>query len=87
MACPSTHFRSVIDGDGTVILDLERDAIVTLNPTGGYVWDRLQRGNLVDAIVRELAAESCTDITIVDRDVRVFLKQLASNHLLLEVSA
>jgi hypothetical protein len=82
MACPATHLRSVIDRDGTVILDIEHDAIVTLNSTGGYVWDRLQRGKLVDDIVHELAAETGADIAVVDRDVRAFMEQLMSNRLL-----
>jgi hypothetical protein len=82
MACPAPHLRSVVDGDGTVILDIEHDAIVTLNSTGGYVWDRLQRGKLMDDIVRELAAETGTDITVVDRDVRAFMGQLMSKRLL-----
>jgi hypothetical protein len=82
MACPATYLRSVVDRDGTVILDIEHDAIVTLNSTGSYVWDRLQRGKLVDDIVFELAAETGVDIALVDLDVRVFLEQLMSKHLL-----
>ncbi len=82
MASPATHLRSVIDRDGTVILDIERDAMLTLNHTGGYVWDRLQQGKLVDEIVRELAAETGADIAVVDRDVHAFMEQLMSKHLL-----
>ena len=82
MACPATYLRSVVDRDGTVILDIEHDAIVTLNSTGSYVWDRLQRGKLVDEIVLELAAETGADVAVVDLDVRAFIEQLMSRHLL-----
>jgi hypothetical protein len=82
MACPARHLRTVIDQDGTVILDIERDAMVTLNPIGGYVWDRLQKGKLVDDIVRDLAADTGADIEIVNRDVQAFIEQLRLKHLL-----
>jgi hypothetical protein len=82
MAYPATHLRSVMDPDGALILDIEHDAIVTLNSTGGYVWDRLLQGKLVDDIVFELAAETGADIALVDRDVRSFMEQLMSKHLL-----
>jgi hypothetical protein len=84
MAHPATHLRSVIGADGALILDIEHDAIVSLNSTGGYVWDRLQRGKLVTDIVCELAAETGADTTVVDRDVRSFVEQLMSRHLLLD---
>jgi hypothetical protein len=82
MSFPATHLRSVMDRDGTVILDIEHDAIVTLNSTGRYVWDRLQQGKLLDDIVSELVAETGADTDVVDRDVRSFMAQLFSKHLL-----
>jgi hypothetical protein len=81
MVRPAAHLRSAIDQDGTVILDIERDTLATLNATGGYVWGRLQQGELVDDIVRELAADTNTEIAVVDHDVRVFIDQLMSKRL------
>lgn len=82
MAFSTTHLRSVVDVDGAAILDLDRDVIVTLNSTGGYVWAQLQQGKLVDEIILNLASESGADLVIVDRDVRGFLQQLRAKHLL-----
>ena len=82
MSSSSTHLRSVVDQDGAVILDMERNAMSTLNPTGGYVWDGLQRGKPVDDIISDLARETGTDVVIVDRDVRDFIEELRSKHLL-----
>lgn len=81
MTSLAKHLRSVVDRDGTVILDIERGVILTLNPTGGYVWDRLQQGKLVNDIVCELAAETGADIEAIERYVRAFLEQLMSKHL------
>jgi hypothetical protein len=81
MTHPALHLRSVIDRDGAIILDIEHDAMLTLNYTGGYVWDRLQQGQLVDDIVRDLAADTGEDIAVVDRDVHAFIEQLMSKRL------
>lgn len=35
MLAPAAHLRSIIDHDGAVILDIEHDAMLTLNSTGG----------------------------------------------------
>jgi DNA-binding IclR family transcriptional regulator len=76
------HLRSVVDHDGAVILDIEHDTMLTLNSTGGYIWQRLQQGKLIDEIVSELARDTGADLAAVDRDVHVFLEQLRSKRLL-----
>ena len=81
MSCQSPHLRSVVDADGAVILDLERNSMLTLNSTGGYILDKLQQGKAVDDIIRELADETFTDLAIVERDVRDFLDELKSKRL------
>lgn len=48
------HIRSIVDHDGAVILDIKRDAMLTLNFTGGYVWEKLKQGKLIEEIVSEL---------------------------------
>ena len=81
MPAPAAHLRSIIDHDGAVILDIEHDAMLTLNSTGGYVWEKLKQGKLIDEIISELAKDTNTDPTTVDRDVHVFIDQLKSKHL------
>jgi hypothetical protein len=78
------HLRSVVDQDGAVILDIEHDTMLTLNSTGGYIWQKLQEGKLIDEIVCELSRDTGVDRAIVDRDVHDFLEQLKSKHLLSE---
>jgi hypothetical protein len=81
MPIPATHLRSIVDQDGAVILDIERDAMLTLNSTGGYVWGKLREGKLIDEIVRDLASETGADPVTVDCDVHAFLDELKSKHL------
>jgi hypothetical protein len=78
------RLRSVVDHDGAVILDLPRDAMLTLNPTGGYIWQRLCNGKSIDEIIHELAADTGSNIETVDRDVRSFMDQLKARHLFAE---
>ncbi len=83
MTMVAPHIRSIVDHDGAVILDIERDAMATLNSTGGYVWNKLRQGKLVDEIICELAAETGADAATVDRDVRAFLDELKAKRLLI----
>lgn len=76
------HLRSIVNQDGAVILDIPRDQMLTLNSTGGYIWEKLQQGETVDEVIHGLSAESNTDPSIVEKDVHAFLEQLTSKHLL-----
>jgi hypothetical protein len=76
-----THLRTVVDQDGAAILDISRNQITTLNSTGGFIWERLQRGRTTEEAVQDLAAETDTDLEVVGRGVQVFLEQLKSECL------
>lgn len=82
MSSPAAYLRTVRDSDGTAILDIKSDAVVMLNPTGGYVWERLQLGRSSGDIARELATEAGMDPAIVEADVREFVEQLRAQGLL-----
>jgi hypothetical protein len=78
----SSHLHSVVDQDGAAILDIDRGLISTLNTTGAYVWQGLERGELVETIVASLARETGEEPALVERDVRDFLSTLKQEHLL-----
>jgi hypothetical protein len=82
MILSNTHLRSVVDHDGAVILDLDRNTISPLNSTGAYVWERLRQGLLLNEIIDTLARETGADLSIVDHDVRAFFEELKLKHLL-----
>ncbi len=79
---PAGHLRTIVDQDGAVILDIRNDTMLTLNPTGGYVWNKLQQGRTVEEIISDLARDTGVDPLLVEQDVRNFLDQLRSKHLL-----
>lgn len=79
----STHLRTIANQDGAVILDTKRGKISTLNPTGAYVWQALERDEPVEAIIANLTRETGEDSAVVDRDVHEFLDTLKQKHLLL----
>ena len=81
MVTTPAHLHSIIDHDGAVILDVPRNAITTLDATGSYIWERLQRGLQEDAVVAELARDTGTDESVIATDVREFMEQLKSRHL------
>lgn len=77
-----TRLSTVVNQDGAAVLDVSRNQITTLNSTGGFIWDRLQRGWTVEQIIDNLATKSNTDPLIVNGDVIAFLEQLKADDLL-----
>lgn len=76
------HARCVSDSDGATVLDLRNNLILGLNPTGAFVWERLQRGlqfeEIVDALVEATNAERFN----VEADTRAFIGELIKRGLL-----
>jgi hypothetical protein len=71
-----------VNDDGAVILDIERDSISTLNPTGAYVRQGLQRGESLESISANLARDTGEEFQLVERDVREFVEDLKQKRLL-----
>ena len=82
MVSQTTHLRAVVNEDGAVILDIERDSMSTLNPTGAYVWQGLQRGETIETIIANLARETGEDHLLVERDLREFVAELQRKQLM-----
>ncbi len=82
MVSLASHLRTVANDDGAAILDIEHDSISTLNPTGAYIWQGLEREESVETIVRNLARDTGEDFLVVDRDVRAFIEELKQKQLL-----
>jgi hypothetical protein len=82
MVSPTPNLKAVVNEDGAAILDIENDSISTLNPTGAYVWQRLESGKSVDSIIASLARDTGEESALVERDVRDFVEELKQKHLL-----
>jgi hypothetical protein len=63
--------------DGAVVLDLERDRLLKLNPVGVEIWKLLKAGDSESQIVRTVAEEYRVDPGRVARDVRALLQKLS----------
>jgi hypothetical protein len=72
----------MVDQDGAAILDIRQGTISSLNPTGAYVWQALERGESLEAIAASLARETGEQIDAVMNDVRKFIDALKEKHLL-----
>ncbi|WP_420237171.1 PqqD family protein [Telmatobacter bradus] len=78
----STHLRTIANQDGAVILNSAAGTITTLNSTGAFVWQALERGENQDAIVADLARETGEQVDTLKRDVQKFIDALKNQHLL-----
>jgi hypothetical protein len=81
MVTIASNVRSIVDHDGAVILDIPRNTMTTLDAVGAYVWQRLERGLQIDAIITELARDTGMEEAMIARDVDAFMEQLKSKHL------
>ncbi|WP_263353401.1 PqqD family protein [Acidicapsa acidisoli] len=81
MAEANPNFHSVVDQDGAAILDIDRGLISTLNPTGAYVWQRLENGESLATIIANLVRETGEEHLVVEKDVHEFVQALRENHL------
>jgi hypothetical protein len=76
------HLKSVVNRDGAIILDTPNNAITPLNSTGAFIWERLERGTVLDDIITELAQETSTDRATVAADVGLFVSELKTRQFL-----
>jgi hypothetical protein len=82
VAKDNPYLQTVVDQDGAAILDIDRGQVSTLNPTGAFVWQRLQRGETIEVIIANLARETGEEIHVIECDVREFVELLKEKRLL-----
>ena len=79
----NSYLQTVVDQVGAAILDIDRGQVSKLNPTGAFVWQRLQRGETIEEVIANLACETGEEIRVIERDVREFVELLKEQRLLL----
>lgn len=82
MANRDLHLRTIVNEDGAVILDTQLGTISTLNTTGAYIWQALERGDSSETIATNLAHETGEQLDLVEQDVRQFIESLRERKLL-----
>jgi hypothetical protein len=69
----STHLRIIANQDGAVILNSTAGTITTLNSTGAFVWQGLERGESADMIAQNLARETGEEVAAIRNDLLEFI--------------
>jgi hypothetical protein len=69
----STHLRTIANQDGAVILNSAAGTITTLNSTGAFVWQALERGESVDTIAQNLVRETGEEAAAIRYDLLEFI--------------
>jgi len=82
MTHEKAHLRTIVNQDGAAVLDTERGTISTLNTTGGYIWEALQRAESEEEIVDGLARETGESPDVIRQDVNDFIAALHSQNIL-----
>ena len=78
----SEHLRTVIDGDGAVLLDVRQGKIIRCNQTGATILELLSRRYDQQQLAAEFSRLYEISLTSADADVRDFLSTLESHGLL-----
>jgi hypothetical protein len=82
MVTTATHLRSIVNEDGAAILDTEMGTLTTLNATGAYVWQALERSATEETIIAGLAQVTGESAQLVASDVRDFIATLSTHKLI-----
>jgi hypothetical protein len=82
MAHKKTHFRTLVNQDGAAVLDTERGTISTLNTTGAYIWQALERGQSGEEIVDGLARETSESPEVIRQDMNDFIRALNQHKMI-----
>ncbi len=78
----SENVRTTITQDGAVLMNIKGGHMVTLNPIGSIIWQRLSDGHSPEQIADHLAAEFGISRERASADVNEFLEQLEAQHLI-----
>ena len=82
MSHKTAHLRTIVNQDGAAVLDTERGTISTLNTTGAYIWQALERGQREEDIVDQLARETGESPNTIRHDVKDFIASLRDQKML-----
>jgi hypothetical protein len=75
------HRSTIVSKAGATILNVEAGTIATLNPTGAYVWQALERGDAPETITADLSRETGEQMERVKVDVQTFIDSLKAHNL------
>jgi|HubBroStandDraft_5_1064220.scaffolds.fasta_scaffold587097_1 hypothetical protein len=77
-----SHLRTIASEEGAAVLDTKLGTISTLNTTGAYIWQALQRGEPEEDILKGLAHETGCSPEEIAQDVSDFITALQERKML-----
>lgn len=81
----SPSVRSAVEPYGAVLLDIEQNLCMSLNPIGGFIWSRIQEGKPREAILEDLVKEFApVDRRQIEADLDEFWRSLLNARVLEE---
>lgn len=78
----SEHVRTTITQDGAVLMNIKGGSMLTLNPIGSIIWQRLSDGRTPAQIAAQLASEFGISQGQACADVNEFVEQLRAQQLI-----
>lgn len=82
MTVQNPRFRVILNQDGAALLDTNAGKITTLNSSGAFVWQALERGEEVETIIEGLARTMGEHMEVIRGDVLGFVEVLKKQDLL-----
>lgn len=82
MSNNNAHLKIIVNQDGAAALDTSLGTISTMNTTGAYIWQALERGQCEEDIIADLVRETGALREVIERDMRDFLATLRDRDML-----
>ncbi|HVG08068.1 MAG TPA: PqqD family protein [Thermoanaerobaculia bacterium] len=76
------HVRSMIDGDGAVLLDLKAGRYYSLNGVAAGIWSRVEKGLTLPQILDELRQTYQVPAERLQADLAAFVRAMEEKGLL-----
>jgi hypothetical protein len=76
------HVRSMIDGDGAVLLDLKAGRYYSLNGVGARIWSRAEKGMTLAQILEDLQQAYQVPSEKLAADLTAFVRAMEEKGLL-----
>ena len=81
MRAEHSHLRALVNQDGAAILNSNAGTITTLNSTGAFVWQGLERGEDANMIAQNLARETGGEMDTIRKDLEEFIDAMKKQKL------
>ena len=82
MKTECSHLCAIVNQDGAAILNSTAGTITTLNSTGAFVWQGLQRGEDAGVLAQNLARETGEEPDVIRKDLLEFIDTMKAGKIL-----